>query len=300
MDKLLTAVIVLFVLASYVLLVSADNALTSASGSHQDFYLSKSGDISLGPASSGSLSSSKPTDDRDGRVVENTKEASPGSTYEMRKCGVNRECSKGETTTQSTQTTNNIILNQSNQTKETICNPIDPMCQKIDGCNLKAPECADSPVSGCNVREKNFVFDANYQFDGGIYVCSDNRIVDCRSRELIGAGEGFGISVIGYNKVTIKACKIENYKVGIRMIKSEGSTVRVNMLAGNEIGLLLIGSDGNSIRYNKLYNNGIGASMSRSKDNELLYNKFDGNRKDLSLTKAGGNEFSYNSIKNIK
>ncbi|MBI1969469.1 right-handed parallel beta-helix repeat-containing protein [Candidatus Woesearchaeota archaeon] len=106
------------------------------------------------------------------------------------------------------------------------------LCQDTD------PECADNPVDGCDVRDKDFILTQDYNFPMGIDVCKSNRIVDCQGHTLTGTNDvpiHIGIHASQKNalsdNIIIRNCVIEGYDLGIYMLEPSSN----NQIYGNTV-----------------------------------------------------------------
>jgi len=93
----------------------------------------------------------------------------------------------------------------------------------------------------------------------GVEIAASDVILDCNGNTLDGPGSGAGVSVNGYDRVTVKNCDITEFETGIRIQNSNNNEILDNNLHGNggfTSGIYLLLSDSNLISGNEIWSNG--------------------------------------------
>lgn len=101
---------------------------------------------------------------------------------------------------------------------------------QASGCLFTDPECQDNPTDGCDVRNKDFILTADYNFPTGIAICNNNRVVDCQGHTLTGTGLNTGIESINFDSITVRNCIVTNYQDDIRVRDGKGPTITGNTI----------------------------------------------------------------------
>ena len=83
----------------------------------------------------------------------------------------------------------------------------------------KLNECSSLNESGYYLLQDDI-----YSRDDCLIVNSDDIIIDCSGHKILGAGEGYGITIINKNNIVIKNCEIHDF---LAKIYSEDSDVKL-------------------------------------------------------------------------
>lgn len=76
-----------------------------------------------------------------------------------------------------------------------------------------------------------------YFIEQGINIAKDNLVIDCNNAKLRGNNLTYGFAVHNKNKIIIKNCVFENFKVGIDVTNSNALKLTNNQFSSNNIGI---------------------------------------------------------------
>ncbi|MFH1290541.1 MAG: NosD domain-containing protein [Nanoarchaeota archaeon] len=109
--------------------------------------------------------------------------------------------------------------------------------------------------------------------EDGIIIGANDITLDCDNHLITGSGENHGI-YLGYrDRVTIKNCKVQNFNIGIYLLRSSENTVSDNELKSNAYSGISVrqNSDNNIISGNNLINNSFnGIIVVHTSNNNVL------------------------------
>jgi len=112
--------------------------------------------------------------------------------------------------------------------------------------------------------------------DGILIINSSNIVLDCNGMTLndISGGQGVAIYNDGFNNVTVKNCKLNDYQEGMG-IRSQNSILENNVLSGNDLsGMTIYDSSGVLLANNTFYSNyENGIYLDNSSDIDIFNSK---------------------------
>jgi len=73
--------------------------------------------------------------------------------------------------------------------------------------------------------------------DGVIVINTSNVTLDCNYAVFVGNGSGYWIYNPGFDNVTIKNCRIENYTYGLYIKNANGTKISNNEISNNKVGI---------------------------------------------------------------
>ena len=210
--------------------------------------------------------------------------------------------------------TNNRICNNTHYdiylTSDSTGNTGDNVCDKLrdddsnqvtcsQSCSAPQPTCI-TPTDGMLINESVVLCPGVYNLPNGIKINADNIEVICNGTVLNGTGSGNGIENNGYDNVTVRNCKIENYERGIYWHdgadngKIENNTANSN----NYYGIYLSSSSKNILSDNiATSNNWDGIYLKSSSSNILTDNTAtSNNRNGIFLRSSSNNTLTNNTI----
>jgi parallel beta-helix repeat protein len=114
-----------------------------------------------------------------------------------------------------------------------------------------------------------------YGLNNGIYIGSDNLVIDCDHGGLTGIGNAVGIDINSHSGITIQNCEILNYLTGIALLYSNHDNIVNNSIGSNKVAIGLFNSNNNVIEENQMlapYTDSTGVVIENSNNNIIANN----------------------------
>ena len=131
-----------------------------------------------------------------------------------------------------------------------------------------------------------------------ISISASNVTLDCSNTEIVGSDAGYGVSLAGYNDVTIKNCIFRNYAEGLHFADSSNNTIWNNIFLDSTIGVFYNNTNNSNLLGNRLNNNSIGLNMNFSYSNLLMNNTASNNTYGMQLDYSYNNSIILNQMLN--
>jgi parallel beta-helix repeat protein len=139
-----------------------------------------------------------------------------------------------------------------------------------------------APTDGLKINSTQIFCTGTYYLDHGVKVQdAENILLNCNGSTLIGTGDNevsfIGISLSNSNGVTIKDCKLQNYRVGIALFSSKHNQLLNNRFSYNQEAIWFAWghNDNNLVMGNKFHNNDYDLIIHSSSFNVVKNNTFE-------------------------
>jgi parallel beta-helix repeat protein len=133
----------------------------------------------------------------------------------------------------------------------------------------------------------------------GLYIGNDNIVLDCAGYSITGPNSNSGISVNGYNNITIKNCNIKDFEKGFYLSTSSNNTVKNNTAistAPMSNGLTFNMVFFSNITNNTFNNNSQGMNLQSSFNNTIDNNTLKYNTDGMMLFPGSDNNTIINNV----